>query len=34
MKQALIVGFSSILDTDWVVDQKMMIDKLIDGKTL
>ena len=27
-------GFSSILDTGWVEDQKMMRDKLMDGKEL
>ena len=27
-------GFSGILDTVWVEDQKMMRDKLIDGKEL
>ena len=27
-------GFSSILDTGWVEDQKMMTDKLMDGKEL
>ena len=27
-----MVGFSGILDTGWVEDQKMMKDKLIDGK--
>ena len=27
-------GFSGILDIDWVEDQKMMKDKLIDGKEL
>ena len=29
-----MAGFSGILDTDWVVDQKMMKEKLIDGKEL
>ena len=27
-----MVGFNGILDTGWVEDQKMMKDKLIDGK--
>ena len=27
-----MVGFSGILDTGWVGDQKIMKDKLIDGK--
>ena len=27
-----MVGFSSILDTGWVKDHKMIKDKLIDGK--
>ena len=27
-------GFSVIFDTGWVEDQKMMADKLIDGKEL
>ena len=27
-----MAGFSGILDTSWVEDQKMMKDKLIDGK--
>ena len=27
-------GFSGILDTGWIEDQKMMKDKLIDGKKL
>ena len=34
MKQILMVGFSGILDTGQVEDQKMMKDKLIDGKKL
>ena len=34
MKYTLIVGFSGILDTGQVEDQKMMKDKLIDGKEL
>ena len=34
MKQILMAGFSGILDTSWVEDQKMMKDKLIDGKKL
>ena len=29
-----MVGFSGILDSGWVEDLQMMIDKLIDGKTL
>ena len=29
-----MVGFSGILDTGWVEDQKMMKGKLIDGKKL
>ena len=29
-----MVGFGGILDTGWVEDQKMMKDKLIDGKEL
>ena len=29
-----MVGFSGILDNDWVEDQKMIKDKLIDGKKL
>ena len=29
-----MVGFSGILDTDWVEDQKIMKDKLIDGTKL
>ena len=29
-----MVDFSGILDTGWVEDQKMMQDKLIDGKKL
>ena len=29
-----MVGFSGILGTGWVEDQKMMRDKLIDGKKL
>ena len=29
-----MVGFSGNLDTGWVEDQKMMKDKLIDGKEL
>ena len=34
MKQILMVGLSGILGTGWVEDQKMMKDKLIDGKEL
>ena len=34
MKQTLMVGFSSSLDTGQVEDWKMMKDKLIDGKEL
>ena len=34
MKYILMVGFSGILGTGWVEDQKMMRDKLIDGKKL
>ena len=34
MKQTVMVGFSGILDTGYVEDQKMMKDKLIDGKEL
>ena len=34
MKQILMDGFSGILDIGWVEDQKMMKDKLIDGKEL
>ena len=34
MKQILMDGFSGTLDTGWVEDQKMMKDKLIDGKEL
>ena len=33
-KKILMVGFSGILDTGWVEDQKMMKGKLIDGKKL
>ena len=29
-----MVGFSGILGIDWVEDQKMIKDKLIDGKKL
>ena len=29
-----MVGFNGILDTGWVEDQKMIKDKLIDGKKL
>ena len=29
-----MVGFSGVLDTGWVEDQKMMKGKLIDGKKL
>ena len=32
MKQILMVGFIGILGTGWVEDQKMMKDKLKDGK--
>ena len=34
MKWILMVWFSCILDTGWVEDQKMMKDKLRDGKEL
>ena len=34
MKQILMDGFSSILDTDQVEDLQMMKDKLVDGKEL
>ena len=34
MNQILMDGFSVIFDTGWVEDQKMMADKLIDGKEL
>ena len=34
MKQTLMVDFSGTLDTGWVEDEKMMKDKLIDGKEL
>ena len=34
MKQILMVGFRGILVTSWVEDQKIMKDKLIDGKKL
>ena len=34
MKQILLAGFSGILGTGWVEDQKMMKDKLIDGKKI
>ena len=34
MKQILMVGFSGILGTDQVEDQKMIKDKLIDEKKL
>ena len=34
MKQILMVGFNGILDTGYVEDQKMIKDKLIDGKEL
>ena len=34
MKQILMVGFSDILHTGQVEDQKMMKDKLIDGKKI
>ena len=34
MKLTLMVGFSGILDTDYVEDLQMMKDKLIDGKEL
>ena len=34
MKQALKVGFNGVLDTCQEDDQKMMKDKLIDGKEL
>ena len=29
-----MTGFSGILDTDWIEDQKIMKEKLIDGKEL
>ena len=32
MKLILMIGFSSILGTNWVEDQRMMKDRLIDGK--
>ena len=32
MKQSLMVDLSGTLDTGWPEDQKMMKDKLIDGK--
>ena len=32
MKQSLMVDLSGTLDTGWLEDQKMMKDKLIDGK--
>ena len=32
MKQSLMVDLSGTLDTGWLKDQKMMKDKLIDGK--
>ena len=34
MKQTFMNSFSGILDTGQVEDQKMMKDKLIDGKKL
>ena len=34
MKQILMVGFRGILGNSWVEDQKMVKDKLIDGKEL
>ena len=34
MHQILMVDFSGILDTGQAKDQKMMTDKLIDGKKL
>ena len=34
MKQTLMVGFSGILDTGQVEEQKIMKDKLIDRKKL
>ena len=34
MKWILINGFSGIINSGWVEDQKMMKDKLIDGKEL
>ena len=34
MKQILMVDFSGISDTGQVEDQKMMKDKLIDGKKM
>ena len=32
MKYFLMVGFSGVLDTGWVEDEKMMKDQLTDGK--
>ena len=29
-----MAGFSGILDTDWIEDQKMMKERIIDGKEL
>ena len=34
MKSILMVGFNGILDTGYLEDQKMIKDKLIDGKEL
>ena len=34
MKQTFMIGFSGILDAEEVEDQKMMKDKLTDGKKL
>ena len=34
MKYTLMVGFSGILDTGQAEDEKMMKEKLIDGKEL
>ena len=34
MKQTLKVGFNDVLNTGQVEDQKMMKDKLIDGKKI
>ena len=34
MKQTFMISFSGILDAEEVEDQKMMKDKLIDGKKL
>ena len=34
MSQILMVGFSGILGNGWVEDQKMIKDKLTDGKRM